>query len=225
MMKKLEEMMMSKFIRQNNIFDPINQRLKIKVFGVGTLGSFITFCLAKCGFKDIEVYDFDKVEEHNIPNQLYRPEDIGMLKVDSLKSIIKQFTGIEIVTKNVKIDKDTILDFDLNTVFIVAFDTLEARKIVYEKLKEFSVVLIDSRLGGEEYNIQCIDLSNEKERLIYEKSLDIKPTNLLCGFQSILYSSFSVASEVCNLVKKINNEEDHVKVIKRHMKRYLILSH
>ena len=70
-----------KFTRQERIFNPNNQLSKITIIGVGCTGSFITLNLAKLGFNNINIIDFDKVEEENIPNQFYREKDIGKPKV------------------------------------------------------------------------------------------------------------------------------------------------
>ena len=67
---------------QTKIFNPENQHLNIKIIGVGSGGSWITLLLAKMGVKNIEVWDFDKICMHNIPNQLYEVDSIEKSKVD-----------------------------------------------------------------------------------------------------------------------------------------------
>ena len=77
------------YSRQEELFDPVTQKFKIIVLGAGSLGSFITLNLAKLGFNDISVYDYDYVEGANIPNQFFRMSDIGKPKVEALKEIIR----------------------------------------------------------------------------------------------------------------------------------------
>ena len=210
-------------MRQTGLFDPINQKYKIVIFGAGSLGSFITLNLAKLGFNDILVYDFDIVNTHNIPNQFYRTQDIGEYKVDSLKKIIKEFSDINIKTKREKVDEKTIIDCELNTIFIVTFDTLESRKLIYDKLKDYLCFCLDVRVGGEEFYIYSINTFNDNDKKIWEDSFNIIPTKLKCGEKSIIYTNFVVAGEVCNIVKKINNDEDYPAKLIRHMKHYDIL--
>ena len=69
--------------------------------------------------------------------------------------------------------------------------------------------VIDSRVGGEEYKLQSINLFNSEEIKEWEKSFDITPADLPCGAKSVGYTNLSVASEVCNIVKKINNGEKY----------------
>ena len=42
----------------------------ITVIGAGGIGAATVVALAKTGFENITVYDFDTVEQHNLPNQL-----------------------------------------------------------------------------------------------------------------------------------------------------------
>lgn len=212
------------YMRQTDIFNPVNQEYKMVVLGAGSLGSFITLNLAKLGFSDITVYDFDKVELHNIPNQFYRMSDIGKLKVDALKEMVKDFCDVDIKIESEKVTSETQLPIDMNCIFILTFDTLEARKMIFDKLKDFSFRIIDARAGGEEYSIQTINTSIESELKIWEKSFDIIPTELPCGAKSIIYTNLSIASEVCNIVKKISNNEEYPRRMIRHMKNYTIIN-
>ncbi len=213
------------YMRQTDLFDPVNQNLRIIVFGAGSLGSFITLNLAKLGFSEITVYDFDKVEKHNIPNQFYRVEDIGKYKVEALCGIIKSFADVKIGWSKEKVTKNTDIPHTLNTVYILTFDTLEQRKIIFDKLKELgSGMVLDVRVGGEQLDIQTVDLFEDDEIEKWKKSFDIIPNDLPCGARSIIYTVLNVASEVCNIVKKLNNEESYATKLVRHMKSYKIIN-
>jgi molybdopterin/thiamine biosynthesis adenylyltransferase len=212
------------YMRQKDLFDPVNQKYKIVILGAGSLGSFIALNLAKLGFNDLTVYDFDKVEEHNIPNQFYRVSDIGKQKVEALKEIIKEFASVDVKICDEKVDSKTKLPIDLDNIFVITFDTLEARKVAFDLLKDYNFRVLDVRAGGEEYNIQTINTSEEDEVKTWEKSFDITPTELPCGARSVIYTNLSVASEVCNIIKKINNDEEYPKKLIRHMRKYLILN-
>ena len=117
------------YMRQTDIFNPINQIFNIIILGAGSLGSIITFNLAKLGFNNIEVYDFDIVKNFNIPNQIYRIKDINKSKVEALSEIIEEFCNVKINIKNIKVDLTTKFSNSLNNIFILTFDTLEERKI------------------------------------------------------------------------------------------------
>lgn len=211
------------FSRQEQIFNPNEQKTNIIVVGCGSTGSFITLNLAKLGFNSISVIDFDKVEGHNIPNQFYRIKDIDKLKVDALKEIVKEFTDIEINTINQKIDENYNFDVDLNTLFIFCLDNIETRKTIYEKIKDFPIKLIDTRLGGEGYQIYSVDLENEEEKKVYEENLKGETADAPCGQKSVIYTILSIASETAQIVKQIDKGEQNFKTIKREMKNLKIL--
>ena len=94
---------MSRFLdtrRHLELFDPHTFNDKVTVIGAGATGSWLVLQLANLGITDINVYDFDIVEEHNVPNQLYGIKHVGMPKVEALREIIKEYTGTEIKIKN-----------------------------------------------------------------------------------------------------------------------------
>jgi molybdopterin-synthase adenylyltransferase len=60
-------------------------RLRIGVIGAGSVGGFVAEALARTGFEDITVVDFDLIEEKNLDRLLYAiPENIGAPKVEKL---------------------------------------------------------------------------------------------------------------------------------------------
>lgn len=215
---------MLEFTRQNKIFNPKEQKNKIVIIGAGSTGSFITLNLAKLGFEKIKVIDFDKVESANIPNQFYREKDVGELKVVALQEIVKDFTGTKIETETIKIDKDYNFNVDLDTIVIFCLDNIPTRKVIFEKLKNIPIKLIDTRMGGEGYQIYVIDCDNDNDIKRYEERLKGKTKETTCGEKSIIYTILSIASETCNLVKQIDKGENYCKVIKREMKTYNFIS-
>lgn len=60
-------------------------RLRVGVVGAGSVGGFIAEALARTGFEDILLIDFDRIEKHNLDRLLYATRaDIGKLKVKVL---------------------------------------------------------------------------------------------------------------------------------------------
>jgi len=212
------------FTRQNRIFNPEEQNTEIIIVGAGSTGSFTALNLAKMGMENIKVIDFDIVEEHNIPNQFFRIKDIGKPKVEALKEIIKEFTDTEIEIENIEITEDYEFDINMNTLIILCVDSIEARKLIYDKIKDFPIKLLDTRFGGEGFCIYNIDLGNEEHKKRFEKSLNGAVKETSCGEKSIIYTILNLASEVCNIVKKIDNDEENVNILRRELKTYKFIS-
>lgn len=74
--------------KSRDFFKPEKVVGKVHIIGCGSVGSTIAENLARCGVKKFVLWDFDRVEPHNIANQMFRQQDVGQLKVDALKDIL-----------------------------------------------------------------------------------------------------------------------------------------
>lgn len=104
----------------------------LTVCGAGAIGSNLVDNLARQGFKSFRVIDFDKVDKHNINNQLYHSLDAGRIKVLALEDLIYEVSSkinFDPIFKKLEIDniKKYINETDL---VIDAFDNLESRMLV-----------------------------------------------------------------------------------------------
>lgn len=197
------------YFKQKKLFNPHEQELKIHVYGAGSIGSHVIVGLAKIGVKDITVYDYDIVEESNIPAQFFRQNEsdyhddsshIGEEKIKAISDMCYEMTGTEIEIVNIKIDEAFQPDLSLHSIHILAFDNIEARKIIFEKLQGYPVYLIDGRIGGfnyEKYFIDCKD-----KNLEYQKSLEGKFSELECGEKCLWPVNSLIASKIiCDVIK------------------------
>jgi molybdopterin/thiamine biosynthesis adenylyltransferase len=119
---------------------------RVDVIGVGATGSKTVVELAKKGVQNLHVWDFDRIESHNIANQAYFPNQVGMLKVEALGDIIRQFTGLEIVQHPEKVDGTQPMG---NVVFLMP-DKMSARKEIWQRglrLKPNIDHIIETRMG------------------------------------------------------------------------------
>ena len=71
-------------------FKPESVEDRIHIIGCGSVGSTIAENLARCGIQKMTLWDFDKVEEHNIVNQMFRSVDVGKPKVEALRDILTE---------------------------------------------------------------------------------------------------------------------------------------
>lgn len=175
--------------------EPIN----VLVGGAGGIGSWTSLLLARAGFIPI-VYDFDSLEEHNLGGQLYNEKSIGMIKVDALQTIVRDFTGEEVVSMNEELNSDT----PTHTYCIAAFDNMKARTIMYSKWKETygndpTAIFIDSRLTAEQMWIYCIrggDYNTQLEYATDHLLTDDQIEETACTMKQTSHAAAMIASHI-----------------------------
>jgi molybdopterin/thiamine biosynthesis adenylyltransferase len=185
----------------------------ITIIGAGAIGSFTTLSLAKMGFCDITVYDFDKIEIENMNCQFYRFSDVGKFKVEALKDLVKEFTGVEITAKNEKYESGMF-----RGIVISAVDKMSVRKLIWDNHKEVALatkLFIDPRMGAEHVLCYAISPMSPKDVKSYEKTLytDEQAAHERCTAKSTMYTALAISSHVCKIVKDyLCNEKKYVRV-------------
>ncbi len=184
------------YSRQADLVDSRIFDTPVTVIGAGGIGSFVTLALAKMGFKEIYVFDDDKVEEHNLPNQFYPLDSIGRYKVDELQVIVQRFTGTEIRMCANRWDKTMLLQ----GVVISAVDTMNVRKELYEALNSTKCIFIDGRMGGQQAEVRTCDMSKLYDKKFYKKTLwkDSETSVLPCTQKAVMYNVLFIASLIAN---------------------------
>ena len=159
-------------IRHASVFSPDNHEdQEIHVIGAGATGSKVVMELAKLGLKNIHVWDFDKVESHNIPNQIFGQQHIGMQKVDALKEVVDQFTGITIHAHDEAVTEET--DCLSGVVFLLT-DTMASRKEIWDGAIRYKLniqVMIETRMGTDNGRIYTIKPTDPKQVQMWESTL------------------------------------------------------
>ena len=195
--------------RHMELFNPEEFKTPVTIIGAGATGSFVAYQLAKMGIEDITVYDFDKVEPHNVPNQLFGLKDVGMQKVVALAGKIFDDTGIAI---NIHDEKFTTQR--LAGVVIMQVDSMSERSRIFNQhifMKPQVKHVIDSRMGldmGRIYNINPVDMKESKR---YQDSLygDEESEVSACGASmTVITSAMNIASIVARQVINWHNEVD-----------------
>ena len=158
------------------------EETKLVVFGAGSVGSHFVKTAAKTGFKDIEVYDFDVVEEENIAAQAFDFEHIGKPKTEAIADIVKRGAGMDIIQHNERVTEETEIIPEPNTVYVCVFDSFEARKLVFNKVKDYPTIFVDGRIGQHNIRHYLVDCSETKQVENYQKSLEGDVVSeLACG--------------------------------------------
>ena len=188
-------------IKQYNFINPDKvDEWKLKIFGAGSIGSVLAVQAAKVGFKNIEVFDYDTVDEDNIGSQEFSIKHIGMKKTEAIQLLLQENYGVEISVIDGKIDENTEVTPENNTIYFCAFDSLEARKMLWDKMKAFPIVWGEARIGRDRQRYYFVDLreTNEKWLAEYEKLLDPNGprTELSCGEKGTYPSNAEIVGKI-----------------------------
>ena len=109
---------------------PEKVRERIHIIGCGAIGSTLGVLIARGGFTKITLWDFDKVESHNIANQMYTEDDIGKYKVDALAEMLIAINPE--IKQYLKIEREGWHGQPLAGYVFLAVDNIELRKEIAE---------------------------------------------------------------------------------------------
>lgn len=181
----------------------------LKVFGVGSVGSHFVKVAAKSGFKNIEVYDMDTVEEENIAAQAFDFEHIGQNKVEAMEDIVKRAAGVEIITHHGRVSEENPIMPEANTIYCCFFDSFEGRQMVFDMLKDYPVIFVDGRIG--QYNMRhyLVELDDAEQVENYNKSLNTGAVSeLQCGEKASAPINVQIAGKlVMNIINYVSGKD------------------
>lgn len=143
-------------------FDPTSVTDEIHIIGCGAIGSTIAEMLTRLGFTKLHLYDFDKVSDHNITNQMFRMKDIGGPKVAALADLLEEINP-EI---QLELHHEGWNTFSRVTgIVFLAVDSIEVRKEIVQtyKFNKDITFMSDCRMRLTDAQYYAADWSNEKE--------------------------------------------------------------
>lgn len=173
----------------------------VTVIGAGGIGSFTILALAKMGVADITAYDDDRIENHNVPNQLYELAQVGLTKVGAAADMVMKFSGSALKTVPERLSGHAISD-----VVISGVDSMKSRAEIWKRIKlNISVPLyIEARMGAEVSRIHSVKPCDPADIEWYESTLytDAEALDAPCTARAIVYNGFAIAALIANQVKK-----------------------
>lgn len=209
--------------------DIVNQSLvsskDVSIIGCGALGSAVAMALAKMGVNGFTLFDDDGVNVVNLPNQMYRIEDVGKFKVEALSEIIRAYNN----DANVVEFNQRYFDQKLTEIVIVTTDSMNSRSLIWGKFQDQlqTRILIEARMGSEEGQIYTISkefyhapeclkpiakdrwVVSSSDQRFYQDRLysDATASQAKCTEKAIIYNVFMIASLVCRAFKAAVHKE------------------
>lgn len=150
--------------RQHDLVPP--ERLaacNAMVLGVGAIGRQVALQLAAIGIRCMALYDPDRVKVENLATQGFWESDIGSTKVSAVaKQAKQQFPQLELHQFPERFRKSDAQRWSTNRqlAVFVCVDSIEARKLIWEAVKDKAHFFVDGRMAAEVIRVLASDTPN-----------------------------------------------------------------
>ena len=185
------------------------QKKTVILAGVGGIGSYVGFLLARMKPASMFIYDDDIVEAVNMSGQLYGQSDLGRPKVSALAEMIRNYAGYSSVFA---ISERFTNESEASDIMICGFDNMAARKLFFNKWvnhvqskpeeERKNCLFIDGRLAAEEFQVLCIKGDDEYNINRYSNEYlfsDAEADETICSYKQTTFCANMIASYMVNL--------------------------
>ena len=193
------------------------QSKTITLAGVGGIGSYVGFLLARLRPAGLYLYDPDIVEQANMSGQLYGNHNLGQGKVYALHNMMQQYANYY---NSVAYQERFTAESEATDIMICGFDNMEARKLFFDSWedrlmskpeeKRDKMLFIDGRLAAEEFQVFAIqgnDLRAIREYRSKWLFSDAVADETICSYKQTTFMANMIASVMVNLfVNFVANE-------------------
>lgn len=193
------------------------QTKQVILAGVGGIGSYIGFLLARMKPARLVIYDNDTVEAVNMSGQLYSRQDIGTPKVDALANMVANYADYHsVVTMNGLYTETS----EAGDIMICGFDNMTARKTFFRKWEAHVMdkpaeergkcLFIDGRLAAEELQVLAVQGDDIRAITQYKSDWlfsDSEADATVCSYKQTTFMANMIASIMTNVfVNFVANE-------------------
>jgi molybdopterin/thiamine biosynthesis adenylyltransferase len=216
-------MSVASYADQTDIFNPAKFAWPVHLIGVGGIGSALALPLLKLGLRaELHLWDDDPyVEGHNIPAQLiYRPQDIGVPKLAAALDILAPYKDprCTIVPHNERATSET----EFSGIVIGAVDSMASRQAIWNAVKYNPevVLLLDGRIGGEQYQLFTINPCDPDDVEFYESWLfdDAEGSELPCAARTVIHPPLVLAGRIIAQITLFVRELPMKRYIDEHLR-------
>lgn len=193
------------------------QSKTITLAGVGGIGSYVGFLLARLKPAGLYLYDPDIVEQANMSGQLYGNHNLGQGKVYALHNMMQQYANYyNAVTYQERFTAES----EATDIMICGFDNMEARKLFFDAWEDrvssmpeeerVKCLFIDGRLAAEEFQVFAIQGNDLRAMREYRSKWlfsDAVADETICSYKQTTFMANMIASVMVNLfVNFVANE-------------------
>lgn len=185
------------------------QEKTITLAGLGGIGSYVAFLLARMNPTRIILYDDDVVEAANMSGQLYCSNDVGASKVSAINSLLANYASYY---ETISFQERFTSHSDPTDIMICGFDNMEARRTFYDRWKAWvndkneegkkECLFIDGRLAAESFQVLCITGDDIFSQAKYERDFlfkDDEADETICSYKQTTFMANMIGSIMVNL--------------------------
>jgi sulfur carrier protein ThiS adenylyltransferase len=149
-------------LRQRDLVPP--QRLgacDALVIGVGAIGRQVALQLAAVGVPLLVLYDEDTVGVENLASQGYRPDQLGVAKVDATAADSRHIHPAgHVIPKAQRFRRTTGRQVTVGDSSLMAFccvDSITTRRLIWESLRSRAAFFVDGRMSAEVIRVLAVE--------------------------------------------------------------------
>lgn len=185
------------------------QKKVIILAGIGGIGSYVGFLLARMKPASMFIYDNDIVEAVNMSGQLYGQSDLGRPKVSALAEMIRNYAGYSSVFV---VNERFTNESEASDIMICGFDNMAARSLFFDKWLDHvkskpeeercKCLYLDGRLDAEMFQIFCIRGDDNYSIDRYNNEFlfsDAEAEETICSYKQTTFCANMIASCMVNL--------------------------
>lgn len=185
------------------------QNKTVILAGVGGIGSYVAFLLARMKPASMFIYDNDVVETANMSGQLYGNSDLGRPKVSAISEMIRNYADYSSVFA---IPERFTEESEASDIMICGFDNMAARRTFFTKWLRYvnskpenergKCLFIDGRLAAEEFQVLCIKGDDKFNIDRYSADFlftDAEADETICSYKQTTFCANMIASYMVNL--------------------------
>ncbi len=181
---------------------------RLFILGAGGIGSWLTLLLSRIT-SQITVADYDEISDSNIGGQLYKPSDIGLLKTDSIRRTVADFSATSVRNMTLTLsDTSSFYAGSFSGIFSCV-DNMKTRKLLFEFWKKeyasrkvrdagsnTEFFFMDGRMSAESFEVFFVRANAPETIEKYEKTLfdDNEIADEPCSFKATSHTGAMIAS-------------------------------
>lgn len=188
-------------------FDASQVKEDINIVGCGSIGSHVCEQLARMGFESIHIWDFDTVSAHNITNQMFYENQIGMKKTEAVTEMMKSINPLINIEQHTEGLQEPYI---INGYIFLCVDSIELRKAIVEAnmyntnikaIFDFRMRLVDAQYYAATKDYEFEEMLKTMD-FTHEEAHNATPMSA-CGVElSVIYAPKTIVSlGIANFVK------------------------